>query len=337
MSHGIDIINNRPAYAHVNDAGWHGLSNPLPVNAPLERWKELAGLDWEAIKGSVEYVDAGGNRRTMNGRKVIYRSDNGEALSVMSDGYKIVQPGDVLEFYRDMVAESGAYDLETAGCLFGGRKLWALAKHRDELNVMGDITKPYMLLTTSLDGSSSTICKPISIRVVCANTLAMGLGGTSDNNAVRVTHSSVFDQKAVKHQLANIDDFFASWKETAEKLASIKVDQREAKTFVAKLYGPEISTDFAAPLADPEAYSTRMKNKCRDVMRLYRDGPGADLKSAAGTVWGLLNAVTRYEDHHAPTRGGDAAESRFASAQYGAGASRKANAAALADSLASMR
>ena len=38
---------------------------------------------------------------------------------------RIVQPKEVLEFYRELVKEYG-YTLETAGALDGGRKVWAL-------------------------------------------------------------------------------------------------------------------------------------------------------------------------------------------------------------------
>ena len=39
----------------------------------------------------------------------------------------MVQPHEVLHFYQDLV-EAGGIELETAGSLKGGRKLWTLTK-----------------------------------------------------------------------------------------------------------------------------------------------------------------------------------------------------------------
>ena len=100
-----------------------------------------------------------------------------------------MQPHDVLGFYRDLVSVSG-FELETAGVLKGGKKLWALARTGDEMMLSGmDQVKGYLLLATSCDGSLATTAQFTSIRVVCNNTLQMAVG---DNlGAVRVPHSTI--------------------------------------------------------------------------------------------------------------------------------------------------
>ena len=47
-------------------------------------------------------------------------------LSVVPKDYKVVQPREILEFFRDEV-ESGGLQIDTAGVLDEGRKLWTLA------------------------------------------------------------------------------------------------------------------------------------------------------------------------------------------------------------------
>ena len=44
-----------------------------------------------------------GHLRTMPGRFVLARDDTGAALSVVSSDYQVMQPAEVLEFYRDVV------------------------------------------------------------------------------------------------------------------------------------------------------------------------------------------------------------------------------------------
>ena len=97
------------------------------------------------------------------------------------------QPHEVLEFYRDLT-EAGGFELETAGVLKEGRKLWALAKTGQETLLRGgDKVAAYLLLATSCDGKLRTTARFTSIRVVCNNTLQMAVGDSS--GAVKVPHS----------------------------------------------------------------------------------------------------------------------------------------------------
>ena len=56
---------------------------------------------------------------------VLYRSDNGAPLSIVSARYQAVQPKDIIEFYRDLTERHG-FTMETAGALKDGRKVWVV-------------------------------------------------------------------------------------------------------------------------------------------------------------------------------------------------------------------
>lgn len=91
---------------------------------------------------------------------MLYRSDTKAPLSVVSNRYQIVQPREVLEFYRDLTEVSG-YELETAGVLKGGRKFWALARTGQTTKLKGnDQVNGYLLLATSCDGTLATTATP---------------------------------------------------------------------------------------------------------------------------------------------------------------------------------
>ena len=47
-----------------------------------------------------------------------------------------MQPGEILEFYRDLTSHSG-FELETAGVLREGRKFWALARTGQSTTLKG--------------------------------------------------------------------------------------------------------------------------------------------------------------------------------------------------------
>lgn len=322
MAHELASSNDM---AYVGSTPWHGLGNKLPPNQPIEVWQREAGMDFEIKKSIVLFNADNGDNSLLNLRNnmdasVLYRSDNLEPLSVVSKRYKVVQPRDVLEFYRDLVSVAG-FEIETAGVLKGGKKLWALAKTRQEALLPGlDKVKAYLLLATSCDGSLATTAQFCSIRVVCANTLNMAVG--ESKGAVRVPHSRVFDPVAVKQELglgmSAWDTFMASIKEMAKR----PVNKFEAMSYLVNVLG-----DPNLPLNE----QPNQKN-IQAVYGLYSGGgKGSNLQSSAGTTWGLLNSVTEFIDHERRARSQDY---RLDSAWFGQGAQIKARALEQAIALA---
>lgn len=126
----------------------------------------------------------------MDNRFVLMRSDTEEALSVVSGDYHMVQPKEVLEFYRDLVATCG-YSLETAGALNGGKKVWALARTgmAEGIGDKGqdqDQLAAYLLLATSCDKTLATTVAFTSIRVVCQNTLSFAANDVRSNKRLHL-------------------------------------------------------------------------------------------------------------------------------------------------------
>lgn len=106
--------------AYANETPWHGLGNQLQPKQPIEVWADKAGMDWQIKESEVRFLADGighlGSIHSFAEQKVLYRSDTKEPLSVVSQRYQVVQPREVLEFYRDLTEMSG-YELETAGVL----------------------------------------------------------------------------------------------------------------------------------------------------------------------------------------------------------------------------
>jgi phage/plasmid-like protein (TIGR03299 family) len=299
--------------AYVGDTPWHQLGNALPPRQPIEVWAKKAGMDWTIretpVRYMAEHAGALGSILTFTDQKVLYRSDTKTPLSVVSNRYQVVQPQQVLEFYRDLTEISG-FELETAGVLRAGRKFWALARTGKETKIKGtDIVRGYVLLATSSDGTLATTATPTTIRVVCHNTLMIALNGASC--AVKVPHSTVFDAQSVKKELGIAVSTWDSFMYRMKTLSERKVKSHEALNFFLKVM---CHTDQHT---DPEQ---RLMNEraLKRVQALYAgEGKGADLASAQDTAWGLLNAVTQYVDHERRARSQD---HRVDSAWFGQGA-----------------
>jgi phage/plasmid-like protein (TIGR03299 family) len=127
--------------AYVGTTPWHQIGNQLPAKQPIEVWAQEAGMNWSICETPVYYlteqIHTPDSLSVFDEQKVLYRSDTKTPLSVVSKRYRVVQPKDILEFYRDLTEVSG-FELETAGVLKGGKKLWALARTGKEAKLKGD-------------------------------------------------------------------------------------------------------------------------------------------------------------------------------------------------------
>lgn len=302
--------------AYVGSTPWHGLGSKLARGEPLEVWQRDAGMDWRIESSPVHFKsndarDAAPSH-TFPDQKVLYRSDTQEPLSVVSRRYQVVQPYEVLEFYRDLTEVSG-YELETAGVLKGGRKFWALARTGQSVALKaGDEIGGYLLLATSCDGTLATTATPTCIRVVCNNNLGLSLNGAT--SAIKVPHNTRFDPSIVKKQLgiavSRWDEFMYQMRALTER----KVSDKEAEHF----FNQVLSVTSISVTAQGQQTNRHAIAKANGLF--VGRGKGASLASANGTAWGLLNAVTEFVDHEKRAR---SADYRMDSAWFGQGAALK--------------
>lgn len=238
MAHDISIRSNGFAeMAYVGDTPWHSLGQVVSAGASIAEWQKAAGLDWHAARTNVAYM-VDGALREMTSRTVLYRSDTGAPLSVVSPEYQVVQPSECLEFFRDICSDSGWY-IHTAGALRGGRKVWAMASNRQAGAVRGDdLVHSNILIATSLDGTLQTTVQPTSVRVVCANTLGFALDGEGKDRAIKVSHRTRFDAAEVRAQLGLIPAAFESFMQSARRMAETPISQEEARDVLREIWSP---------------------------------------------------------------------------------------------------
>ena len=314
MAHEIDFTTGTAAMAYTGETPWHGLGFQLPQTASIEEWRQAAQLEWEARTSELEYAVrgiAGDIRFPVPDRLMLYRSDTNQSLSIVSPHYKPVQPAEVLEFFRDLVTEIGGFTMETAGALQGGKKVWALAR-APKAAVIGtnDVVARYLLLATSYDLSMPTTVQQTSVRVVCMNTLRMSLA----NKALRTIHMHEWNPTAAKRELG-LD---GEWNEFIRAMESLTFIGPLDDSFVEKFYEENLFTEVDR--SRPWFSEAGAKRQVGRLMDLYHEGPGADLASAKGTMFGVVNAVTHHVDHQRRARTND---NRLNGAWFGRGAEIK--------------
>lgn len=316
MSHDIDESTGAPAMAYVGAEPWHGLGEKLPEGQTIEEWVRAARLDWQIQMLPVHYPFEG-RARIMPERFVLARNDTGAALSIVSADYQVVQPKEVLEFYRDLVKDRG-YILETAGALDGGRKVWALAKTgfvADVAKNPADKLGAYVLLATSCDKSLATTVTFTSIRVVCQNTLAFAVDDMKDNHRknIKVNHTQKFDSAEIKASLGLIDKAWSSFLAKINPMAEHSMNQVTAQKYFESLFLTEKDIKEGKPVSNAK------HNEINQLMSLFHSARGQDLNTTKGTLWGAVNAVSNYVDHVKSTKSGE----RIDSAWFGIGAALK--------------
>ena len=293
MAHEIDMSNGQANMAYVGETPWHGLGQQLKPGATIEQWRKAAGMNFSIYTSPVQFEspESAGDPMTFDGHNVLYRSDTKVPLAVVSDKYQVVQPKEVLEFYRDLTAGAG-FNLETAGVLKGGKKYWALASIGKEAKILDDQIKGYLLLGSACDGSMATTAMFTSIRVVCNNTLGFAMTEADNGTAkavVRINHRTTFDEAKVKAQLGLAANSWDSFIHNVGVWSGKKVDMDQAKAYFDKV-ASYVTTD------GEEKVSERTSKYLMDLFA--GAGKGSNLKSADGTAWGLVNAVTEFVDHH---------------------------------------
>lgn len=333
MAHALTIrANGKAEMAYTGELPWHRLGQEVTKGASIETWKKEAGLDWEARIAVPTYYDDHGAQMQYDDFRAVYRSDTSAPVGMVSSKYKLVQPVEVLEFFRDLT-ESGGWHIHTAGSMRGGSTIWAMASADIEGNVgKNDKVKGNLLLATTLDGKMKTTAKLTSVRVVCANTLAVALYNTNDGaGTVTVSHRSAFDAEAIKESLGVSVESFDYFMSQANDLAQQGINLKDTRELLRMVFGQptekEIkSTDsnfeFAnmmAQFANPGTKLREQRSVDRVIALFDGEGIGSQLPTTKGTKWGLLNAVTQHIDHER----GRTDDSRMEGAWFGTGDEQK--------------
>ncbi len=273
----------------LKEVPWHKLGVVLENPPTTEEAIRAAGLDWEVhlvpLTGTFE-----GEALKDVGAWATVRGSDKRVLGTVGPTYRPLQNRDAFKFFQP-VLDAGEAHLETAGSLREGRRVWVLARvKQDPVEVVpGDPVVSYILLSNGHDGSMAIRAGFTSIRVVCANTLAAA-HGDSASKLLRVRHT----ENAAKtlDEIRQIMDVgrreFVASTDKMRSLARKGVSTADLKEYVRRVFVPKVTlTDDA----EQEAKCDRLMGK---IIPLFEHGRGNDLPGVKGTAWAAYNAVSEY-------------------------------------------
>ena len=307
-------------------AAWHGLGIVLPDQFSPADALRIGGLDWtveESTSLTATFVEADGQatRNIVDTHKTLRRSDDKSILGTVGAGYGIVQNSTLADIAATFNT-AGNVRCETAGSLFGGRKVWFLLDGSTvDVGGRGDIVHRYLMLHNAHDGTASLGADIVTTRVVCNNTYTGALAESKRKGSAffRFRHTSGISLR--------IDDAKAA---LAGYAAQAQADDAAMQALAAKpLNRAEIQslwTDVLVALDGPIAANPRNESEQRRREKAIGELAAmsrvfdAESRQYGASAWVAANAATNIIEHQRGRIRGDA---RTAANLFGAYADAK--------------
>ena len=270
---------------YVRVAPWHGLGVCVEEALNSREALEKSGLNW-----MVEQRPIITDGKLISGYKANIRQTDGKILGVVTDRYKVVQNHEAFAFTDTLLGEGVKY--ETAGSLSDGKRIWILAKLPDKYIIEGEQVDPYLVFSSSHDGSGAIKVCMTPIRVVCQNTLNIAL--SSAKRMWSTIHvGDLAGKMAEAHStLLLAEKYMGKLGAEVSRLSKIKLSDRRVMEYI----------DLLLPM-DEQPTETHRKNiaRVREDMKIrYFDAP--DLHHVGKNAYRFLCAVSDFATHAKPLR-----------------------------------
>jgi phage/plasmid-like protein (TIGR03299 family) len=301
MSHNLNEQNGKHSFVSAILPAWHNLGTVLDHIFTAKEAIEFAKLDYQVALAPI-YAQFNIDKTDPNrGKKVpnnfaVFRTDTRDIFGVVGSKFEVIQNTEAFSFFDAIVGEGKAI-YETAGQLGKGEIIFITAKLPQEIILPGaDLIKNYLLFTMGHDGTTPITCMLTPTRVVCANTLAVALGGTQFKVKIRHTISA-HDRLIEAGKILGFAQ--VKTKETEEVLQALAnklITEEQLADYLTLVF---LTKEQRIELAkaggwDKAGLPTRTYNIMEQVFDYAHEGIGQDTKSTKGTLFGAYSGVTSY-------------------------------------------
>jgi phage/plasmid-like protein (TIGR03299 family) len=306
MAHDLETQNGKTSFASFREPAWHGLGTVFTEEKTTSEMLETANLNGWNVR--LEDLETPSHLTSDKSYQYVLRTnptDNAQTdiLGIVGERYVPLQNEDLFSFGDNILDGGGRW--ETAGSIKGGRVVFgSLALERETVldpSGVADKVKTYLLINTSHDGSIAIQASITPVRVVCANTLNLALGGVGRKKnkgikqSFKIRHTQTAEGKIQIARetlgLANayMDEFDIMAKAMIEKEVN------------AKQFNDIVLAAYAKPEKDAKGAIKKWENKIDTINDIYT---GEFNGMIAGTAWGAFNALTERLDWYRSARGG---------------------------------
>jgi len=337
MGHGITDTDQVVLH---KERAWHNLGIVLPdALTPVEAAK--VAMPWHAEQWPL-VASNGTDCIILDNQVANVRSDSKQVLGVVSQDWKPMQPIDLAEICELLAKQSDIVKVESAGSIFGGKKIWFLLKGESFSVRSRDFIEPYICASTGFDGMTATRFTPTTVRVVCKNTLSMVVpmndaadrgGSVKVNQACYVArHMGDMKQKVAEIQAAlglyceRLEDN----REMITHLAAREMNNEQVHRFLLECYTRHFGAIPGNPQceADQKVYDKAMESLTKMIIRFEKESP-----VGGSTAWNAMNAYTGWLQHDRYKRDGQWNDRQISANLFGVNAERSSEAMAMALSM----
>lgn len=294
----------------VRQEAWHGMGHVVqtpPGNAVDACQK--AGLDWDVAKLPLFFTHGGQEIPTKY--YAIVREGDNKVFGQCTREYHPLQNFDAMEWCEPLL-DTELWTYETAGSLKEGQVCWVLLKQDETQIVPNDVFKRYLLFTWNHSGRQASTIRPVSIRVVCANTLRAAMGEEGQDSIRRVWHTSEqwrrLEEIRKFYKMTSLE--FARQQDIFRRFADVTWNDSQLEFFVEK----------AVPMPEEEGgRKLTIFQKHRDALaEMVVDGKASGAKQLGikNTAYGAFMAATEFYEHY---YGGGRVKDRGTNILYGTG------------------
>lgn len=267
-------------------APWHGLGVRVESALDSKSALKMSGLDWTVNQ---KQIITSSNNLIPNYVANV-RSTDEKILGIVTDRYKVVQNEAAFKFTDSLLGEGVKY--ETAGSLSEGKKIWILAKLPDKYFLEGEEIMPYLVFSSSHDGSASIKVAMTPVRVVCQNTLNLAI-----STAKRIWSTVHVGELASKIDAAHdtlllAEKYMGRLGTEFNRLSKIKLSDVKVMEYI----------EILLPIDDnPTETHKKNVNRIREDLKIrYFDAP--DLKHVGKNAYRFVCAVSDFATHAKPLR-----------------------------------
>lgn len=268
---------------YVRQPPWHGLGTRVDAAPRSEEALRLSGLDW-----TVEPVPVMVGGTPVSGHWANVRNTDGSVLGIVKERYRVLQNREAFAFTDGLLGMDVRY--ETAGSLFGGKRVWILARLTQPIKLLKDETIPYLCITNNHDGEGALRVILTPIRVVCQNTLSLAVQKAPRSWSTRHTGNVWSKLDEASRTLELTHNYLAGLKERAERLSQVSVPAKGWAEVVFALVPLPKASD--SPLAK-RALEIALRKRALLVDLFH----SPDLRPYKETAWAVVNAMVDYTEH----------------------------------------
>ena len=334
-------------FVGFREPAWHGLGTIFVDKVSVTEAVGMADIGFEIVKApNFAHLDTG--RFDQNGTPIVhsvptnsysvlreptYDDPNWHTLSTVGEQWTPIQLNDLAQML-DPISER--FPVETAGAIGKGEKVF-ITLDAGSSSIAGEDHNLYYLITDHRDGTGALSMAFTPVRVVCQNTLSLGL--SSAKVSVSLQHRKTIKEDA--NWYMNIFGMMDTARENSieqmNTLTAVTIDDEIAKKVIDKSYpkpatptrlrltrgitGDDLPSAVWAKLLEDREGMEKDYALANERVQIHKDMAfekysifNEEHPKVSQTPWAIWQAICETEDYR---RGKEANGGRLTSALYG--------------------